>query len=253
MSNLKTGIPWAPDIRPESIETFYETYVPEGGGEQTVEYKIFNVNVIIGEVLSKFAFWRTHAKAVWYNKLANRTVADEINDLNAKLLWYVNNGYLPDPNQPIESTIYLLNNGAYNPDVSSQTTTFAMNGFTLSGRNMRRSDARNSAFGTNSPSTYKSSNIAGISRYKKVTTEFVWTASNYQTAGTFEGSLKILKNGNTYKSVNLPKNQSGVSKTIELDIEYAAGDTFAIQIDITTQGIFTLVIDIKNFAFVMSS
>lgn len=74
-----------PDIRPEHIETITENYTFENGEEQTAEYKIFNVDGIVGGILNKFAFWHTHAKAVWYNKLANRTVADEIIDLNAKI------------------------------------------------------------------------------------------------------------------------------------------------------------------------
>lgn len=34
--------------------------------------------------MDKLAFFRTHAAAVWYNKLAGRTVADEIRDLREK-------------------------------------------------------------------------------------------------------------------------------------------------------------------------
>lgn len=36
---------------------------------------------IIGKVLDKWAFFRTHAAAVWYNKLAGRTVKDEIDEI----------------------------------------------------------------------------------------------------------------------------------------------------------------------------
>ena len=35
--------------------------------------------------MDKLAFFRTHAAAVWYNKLAGRTVADEIKELKAKM------------------------------------------------------------------------------------------------------------------------------------------------------------------------
>lgn len=73
-----------PDIRPENMETITETYSPSGGGEQTATYKIINVHPILNGILDKLAFFRTHAAAVWYNKLAGRTVADEIRDLNAK-------------------------------------------------------------------------------------------------------------------------------------------------------------------------
>lgn len=54
-----------------------------GGGEQTATYKIIDVYPIINGILDKLAFFRTHAAAVWYNKLAGRTVADEIEDLKA--------------------------------------------------------------------------------------------------------------------------------------------------------------------------
>lgn len=73
-----------PDIRPENIETITETYAPSGGGEQTATYKILNVHPIINGILDKLAFFRTHAAAVWYNKLAGRTVEDEIEDLNTR-------------------------------------------------------------------------------------------------------------------------------------------------------------------------
>lgn len=73
------------DIRPENIETFTETYTPEGGEEQTVIYKRVSDHPILNGIKDKLAFFVTHAGAVWYNKQANRTVADEIKDLNAKI------------------------------------------------------------------------------------------------------------------------------------------------------------------------
>lgn len=85
MLNTKTGTTWAPDIRPESIETFTETYTPEGGTEQTVIYKRVADHPFLNGIRDKLAFFATHAGAVWYNKLANRTVADELEDLNAKI------------------------------------------------------------------------------------------------------------------------------------------------------------------------
>ena len=82
MENIKAGENrMVPDIRPENIETITESYTPSGGGEQTTTYKILNVHPIINGILDKLAFFRTHAAAVWYNKLAGRTVADEIEDL----------------------------------------------------------------------------------------------------------------------------------------------------------------------------
>ena len=85
MENIKAGENrMVPDIRPENIETITESYTPSGGGEQTTTYKILNVHPIINGILDKLAFFRTHAAAVWYNKLAGRTVADEIGDLKAK-------------------------------------------------------------------------------------------------------------------------------------------------------------------------
>ena len=56
-----------------------------GGGEQTSSYKVLNTYPIIGGILDKLAFIRTHAAAVWYNKLAKRTVKDEIDDLKRKI------------------------------------------------------------------------------------------------------------------------------------------------------------------------
>lgn len=52
-----------------------------GGVEQSATYKILDVHPIIGKALDKRAFFRTHAAAVWYNKLAGRTAKDEIAEL----------------------------------------------------------------------------------------------------------------------------------------------------------------------------
>ena len=101
MPNTKTGTTWAPDIRPESIETFTETYTPEGGEEQTVTYKRVADHPILNGIRDKLAFFMTHAGAVWYNKQANRTVADEIGELKAKMeMEYidVSDLFTPGPN-----------------------------------------------------------------------------------------------------------------------------------------------------------
>ena len=50
MTNTKTGTTWAPDIRPEKIETFEETYTPEGGEEQTLTYRAVDHHPILGSV-----------------------------------------------------------------------------------------------------------------------------------------------------------------------------------------------------------
>lgn len=65
-----------PDIRSDQINT-----VSEGYNEETAAYKIINAHPIINGLLDKMAFVRTHAKAVWYNKLANKTVYDKIREL----------------------------------------------------------------------------------------------------------------------------------------------------------------------------
>ena len=87
MQGTKTRTTLIPDIRPENIETITESYTPSigGGVEQTSSYKVLNTYPIIGGILDKLAFIRTHAAAVWYNKLAKRTVKDEIDDLKRKI------------------------------------------------------------------------------------------------------------------------------------------------------------------------
>lgn len=81
MPNTKIGTTWAPDIRPGAIETFTETYTPLGGETQTATYKIVPSHPILGKVLDKLAWFRTHAGAVWYNKLEGTTVLQVINSL----------------------------------------------------------------------------------------------------------------------------------------------------------------------------
>lgn len=79
MINPKTGTTWAPDIRPEEIEEFDE----EASDGAIAQYKAVDNHPILSGALDTLAFFRTHAAAVWYNKLAGRTVADEIEDLKA--------------------------------------------------------------------------------------------------------------------------------------------------------------------------
>lgn len=104
MENIRIGENCLiPDIRPENIETISETCTPSGGGEQTASYKILNVHPIINGILDKLAFFRTHAAAVWYNKLAGRTVADEIKDLKMDTI-YKDVSELFTPGENVEFT-----------------------------------------------------------------------------------------------------------------------------------------------------
>lgn len=70
-----------PDIRPENIDTYTETNTQEDGMEQSAEYKIVDANPIIGGVLDRLALFRTHASAVWYNKMKNITVLQKLDNL----------------------------------------------------------------------------------------------------------------------------------------------------------------------------
>lgn len=81
MQNPKTGgNRFNPDIRSSEIDTYTET-----NGEQTAEYKIVNTHPIIGGILNKLAFFRTHASAVWYNRLANKTVKQKFDDVDSEV------------------------------------------------------------------------------------------------------------------------------------------------------------------------
>ena len=104
MQDTKTGgSRWIPDIRPEEIDTYQET-----NNEESATYKIVNAHPILSHVLDKLAFFRTHAAAVWYNKLANKTVKDKLDEIdesisalspNSTLLWQNSS-----PETPFEST-----------------------------------------------------------------------------------------------------------------------------------------------------
>ena len=86
--NNKLNSWWNPDLRPENIEDYEETYTStnDTGEEQTQTetYKFIKLPIIINKVLSRAAFIWTHAGCVWYNRLSNRTVKDELDALNAK-------------------------------------------------------------------------------------------------------------------------------------------------------------------------
>ena len=79
MQNPKTGgTRLNPDTRPENIDTYTET-----NGDQTATYKFFNAHPIISGILDKLAFFRTHAAAVYYNRLAGKTVKQKFDDVDA--------------------------------------------------------------------------------------------------------------------------------------------------------------------------
>ena len=83
MLNPKTGTVWTPDIRPDKIETFEEIYTSEGGEQQAITYKIVDNHPILNKVLDKFAFFKTHVSAIWYNKLANITLKQKLDEMDA--------------------------------------------------------------------------------------------------------------------------------------------------------------------------
>ena len=81
MQDAKTGgSRWVPDIREDEITEFQEQ-----NGEETATYKAVNVHPIISRVLDKLAFFRTHVSAVWYNKLANKTVKDKLDEIDTSI------------------------------------------------------------------------------------------------------------------------------------------------------------------------
>lgn len=111
MQNPKTGgNRFNPDIRPSEIDTYTET-----NGEQTAEYKIINAHPIIGGILNKLAFFRTHAAAVYYNRLANKTVKQKFDDVDAAVgelnekLGKIRYLYYPEIEQASSVTQYLEN------------------------------------------------------------------------------------------------------------------------------------------------
>lgn len=85
MPNTKTGTTWAPDIRPGAIETFTETYTPDGGTEQTLTYKRVADHPILNGIRDIKAFFTTHAGAVWYNLQERKTLLAKLNEMDAEI------------------------------------------------------------------------------------------------------------------------------------------------------------------------
>ena len=81
MPNTKTGITWAPDIRPGAIEKFDE----ELNGA-IAQYKAVDTHPILNKVLDKMAFFRTHAGAVWYNLFERKTLLTKIHEMDVEIL-----------------------------------------------------------------------------------------------------------------------------------------------------------------------
>lgn len=83
MQNPKTGgSRIVPDTRTGNITTYTETHTPEGGTQQSAEYKIVNAPSIINSALEKLSFLRTHVAAVWYNKLAGITLKQKLDEVD---------------------------------------------------------------------------------------------------------------------------------------------------------------------------
>ena len=81
MPNPKTGSNrWVPDIRPDKVETATET-----NEKQSEQYRIVDAHPILGGILDKLAYFRTHAGAVWYNKLAGITVLQKLDNLASNI------------------------------------------------------------------------------------------------------------------------------------------------------------------------
>lgn len=85
MLNTKTGTSWAPDIRPESIETFTETYTPDEGEEQNVTYKRVADHPFLNGIRDIKAFFTTHVGAVWYNLAERKTLLAKLNEMDAEM------------------------------------------------------------------------------------------------------------------------------------------------------------------------
>lgn len=86
MPNTKTGTTWAPDIRPGAIETFTETYTPDGGTEQTLTYKRVADHPILNGIRDIKAFFTTHVGAVWYNLAERKTLLAKLREIDEEIL-----------------------------------------------------------------------------------------------------------------------------------------------------------------------
>lgn len=96
MLNTKTGTSWAPDIRPESIETFTETYTPDEGEEQNVTYKRVADHPFLNGIRDIKAFFTTHVGAVWYNLEERKTLLAKLREMDAEIA-RLSSLYLRDP------------------------------------------------------------------------------------------------------------------------------------------------------------
>lgn len=92
-----------PDFREETVQEYTETYTPEGGEEQSATYKIGSAHPIIGGILDKFTWIRTHVAAIWWNKLAGITLKDKIDQMDAS---QIESSIVIPSNSDITNVIY---------------------------------------------------------------------------------------------------------------------------------------------------
>ena len=71
---------WTADTRPENIDIYTET-----SGGQTATYKLVDAHPIIGGILQKLAFFRTHAAAVWYDKISGQSVKQKLDAIDQEV------------------------------------------------------------------------------------------------------------------------------------------------------------------------
>ncbi len=104
MPNTKTGTTWAPDIRPGAIETFTETYTPDGGTEQTLTYKRVADHPILNGIRDIKAFFTTHVGAVWYNLQEQQTLLAKLDEMDAEIKVLKNTNNQLDTVDPMTAT-----------------------------------------------------------------------------------------------------------------------------------------------------
>lgn len=81
MKDQKIGSYFLPDIDPDHITTFEE----RGENGETETCKAVSFHPILNGILNKAAFFKTHAAAVWYNKLKNITVLQKLDSLTSSI------------------------------------------------------------------------------------------------------------------------------------------------------------------------
>lgn len=219
MPNTKTGgNRWVPDIRSENIDTYEESY-----NGQVEEYKLVNVHPIINGILDKTSFFRTHAGAVWYNRLKNITVLQKLDNLTTNI------GALTQlATKDKTSLVSAINEINDKLPISSKIIYVSASGSDETGDGTQAKPYRQISYA-----------LAANPRWNAILVEIHVSAGTYNAFSVTNRRVAVILEGKvTIKPEKPTSNCINVSEGGHLAVSASVSDTYELIFDSSTYGIY---------------